>query len=149
MCEITLTSGSNEVAVSMRSNDGIQPQNIATAQNSEGRCFLAIPFVQKVRSRIFFTLAKIVYIYTWKLIYICAGNSRGSGNILHDICWLWGGGGWRRQRKGGYPARNIPRLGLCRHGHDLRRRPHFRRPFQPRRHPCFCLLQQLPMETGN
>lgn len=61
---------------------------------------------------------------------------------------MWGGGGKRRQTKGGDAARNSHSVGPRRHGHGLFRWPYLRRTFQPRRYPCFRLLQEVPLETG-
>lgn len=61
---------------------------------------------------------------------------------------MWGGGGERRQTKGGDVAWNSHSVGAGGYGHGVLRRPYLRRTFQSRCYPCFRLLQEVPMETG-
>lgn len=79
---------------------------------------------------------------------IVADNSGDARDIFLDLCRLRGGGGERRQREGGDAARNLDSVGAGGDGHGLLRRPHLRRPLQPRCHPRFRLLQEVPLEAG-
>ena len=78
-------------------------------------------------------------------IVACGG---GDSDVFTSVCNVWGGGIERERCTKSVAAWCLGRRWPYCDGDDLRRRTHFRRPYEPGCHHGFCCNTTLSMETG-
>lgn len=87
--------------------------------------------------------------FGWLRIWIRFADSSGvTSDVLLGIFWWRRHTGERRQGQCGDAAGDRVGVGAGGDGDGLLRRPHLRRPLQPRRHHRFRLLQEVLLEAG-